>query len=163
MGTAGRSIGNNLAAGEDPFSKVSVGFGPVNLTLGKGQKLLQLENNIGNVVTNGLGLTNLLTGGKMGFNLKHLTFKYGGGWLEKAYDYFSTTATGAHSVLGEYLKDSDPLLGHELHHIWQSRSLGDSFILHYFSQGINALTFGSGFFYKANYFEKQAYNKIWGY
>jgi hypothetical protein len=37
------------------LSKVTVGVGPVNLTLGKGQKLLQWQNNIGNIAFNAIG------------------------------------------------------------------------------------------------------------
>ncbi len=163
LGTAGRSIGNNWANSDDLFSKVTLGVGPVNLTLGKGQKLLQWQNNIGNILTNGLGLTNLLTGGEMGFNKNHLTFKYGGGWLKKVYDYSGTSATGAYAVLGTFLENDDPLLGHELQHIWQSRSLGDSFIWNYLAHGFNAARLGKDFFGRTNYFETQGYGKAWGY
>ncbi|MCE8192302.1 hypothetical protein JFY64_09350 [Porphyromonas gingivalis] len=62
IGTAGNSIGNNWARGENPFSKVTLGVGPVNLTLGKGQKLLQWKNNLGNIATNAFGLGNLAFG-----------------------------------------------------------------------------------------------------
>jgi RHS repeat-associated protein len=161
IGTAGRSIGNNWANGVDRFRRVTLGFGPINLSFGEGQKLLQLDNNIGNVVRNSLGIGNLLTGGRIGFNPNHLSFKYGGGWMKKIYDHVGTVATGAHAIMGTFLKNSDPLIGHEAHHIWQSRSIGDTFLLHYLAQGLNSLTVGANPFYRTNYFETQAYGKAW--
>ena len=52
-------------------------------------------------------------------------------------------------------------MGYELHHIWQSRSLGDMFLLNYGLQGIQSLFQGDSFIGSTNYFESQAYGGIW--
>jgi hypothetical protein len=48
-----------------------------------------------------------------------------------------------------------------MHHIWQSRSLGDTFLLHYGLQGIWSLFQGDSFVGGTNYFESQAYGGVW--
>ncbi|NJO92175.1 MAG: hypothetical protein HC831_26815 [Chloroflexia bacterium] len=131
IGTSGTSIGNNWAAGADPFSRVTLGVGPVNLTLGKGQKLFQWQNNLGNIITNGIGLTNLAFGGKMSFNKDNLAFVYTGGFME---NYGG--AWGPYAIQGPD-KFTNQVLPHELHHIVQSRVLGDTYLLHY---GLQRLT-----------------------
>ncbi len=73
IGTAGTSIGNNWAMGRNAFSSVTVGIGPVNFTFGKGQNLLQWQNNIGNIAINTFGLANTAFGGKVRWNWKNLT------------------------------------------------------------------------------------------
>ncbi|GHV72559.1 hypothetical protein FACS1894201_02480 [Bacteroidia bacterium] len=158
IGTAGSSIGNNWARGEDPFSKVTLGVGPVNLTLGKGQKLLQWQNNLGNIATNALGLGNLAFGGKARFDWKNLAPVYTDGLMEKM-----GGAWGPYSVMGpeEWTNQS---LQHEMHHIWQSRSLGDTFLLHYGLQGISGALLGKNIWqaiFELNYFETQAYGHYW--
>jgi hypothetical protein len=72
-------------------------------------------------------------------------------------------AWGPYSVMGPdgWTQQS---LQHEMHHIWQSRSLGDTFLLHYGLQGIAASISGRSlteFIYKMNYFETQAYDYHW--
>ena len=158
IGTAGSSIGWNWSAGKKPFSKVSVGVGPVNLTLGKGQKLLQIKNNLGNIATNILGLSNLLAGGKARMDWKNLAPVYTGRFME------SMPGTwGPYSVMGpdEHTKN---VLQHEIHHIWQSRALGDSFLLHYGFQGIYASTMSRDideFILRMNIFENQGIGHQW--
>ena len=49
-------------------------------------------------------------------------------------------------------KGSVPLC-FELHHLWQSRSFNDSFLLNYGLQGINALLLRGNFVEKYNYYE----------
>jgi hypothetical protein len=132
IGTAGSSIGNNWARGEDPFSKVTLGVGPVNLTLGKGQKLLQWQNNLGNIATNALGLGNLAFGGKVRFDWKNLATVYTGGLMEKM-----DGAWVPYSVMGPD-KHTNNVLSHEMHHIWQSRSFGDTYLLNYGLAGISS-------------------------
>jgi len=160
IGTSARSIGNNWAAGKPLFSKVTVGVGPFNLTLGKGQRLLQWQNNIGNIAFNTIGLSNLaFGGGKMSFDWKHLTPSYYGGVMEK----FSQGAMGAYVIMGS---ESDVKLfhTHELHHIWQSRSLGDAFLPTYLMQGLSSYLIGTDFIdsvFEGNYFETQAYGQFW--
>lgn len=165
IGTAGRSIGNNWAAGRDPFSRVTVGAGPVNLTFGKGQQLLQWQNNIGNIATNAVGLSNLAFGGTADFNWEHLTPTYGGGMIDKLFG----GTWGAHSILyrsDQYSQEGKGLIAHELHHIWQSRALGDAYLANYAGQGLLGLLMGRPFnfgyaAYYPNYFENQAYYYQW--
>jgi len=161
IGTAGSSIGNNWARGDDLFSKVMLGVGPVNLTLGKGQNLLQWQNNLGNIITNTLGLGNLAFGGKVSFDWKNLATIYTGGLME-----YMGGAWGPYSVMGPNGPNNftQNELSHEMHHIWQSRSLGDIFILNYGLQGIDAVLRGksfSEFIFEMNYFETQAYGHYW--
>ena len=58
IGTTSMSVGNNWANNQKLSSKLTLGVGPVNLTIGKGQRLLQWENNIGNILSNTCGLIN---------------------------------------------------------------------------------------------------------
>jgi len=162
IGTSARSIGNNWAAGKPLLSKVTVGVGPVNLTLGKGQKLLQWQNNIGNIAFNAIGLSNVaFGGGKMSFDWKHLAPSYYGGVMEK----FSQGAMGAHVIMGSE-SDVKGFHTHELHHIWQSRSLGDAFLPNYILQGTTAILSSRDrdfvdWMFETNYFETQAYGQFW--
>jgi RHS repeat-associated protein len=135
IGTAGRSIGNNWAAGRDPFSRVTVGAGPVNLTFGKGQQLLQWQNNIGNIAMNSFGLLNTAFGGKVQWDWNHLTPVYKGGLIDKFADprsmesgFSPYVVTGNSNVTGE-------IYSHELHHVWQSRAMGDMFAPNYVANG----------------------------
>ncbi len=163
IGTTMSSIGNNWARGENPFSKVTLGVGPINLTLGKGQKLLQWQNNIGNIATNAFGLGNLAFGGKMNFDWKNLSLNYTGGVIDMFYDpqeWYS--GFGAHSVIGNSALFQDPTLyPHELHHLWQSRAFGDMFLPNYILQGLEAKMIGGSFLEEYNYFEDQAYGSYW--
>ena len=164
IGTAGNSIGNNWARGENPFSKVTLGVGPVNLTLGKGQKLLQWKNNLGNIATNVFGLGNLAFGGKINFDWENLSLNYTGGIVDKFYDPKADwySGFGAHSVVGNSGLFNDPTMyPHELHHLWQSRAFGDKFLLNYGLQGIGAMLMGGSFLKEYNYFEDQAYGSYW--
>ena len=162
IGTAGASIGNNWSMGEKAFSKVSMGVGPVNLTLGRGQKLLQWQNNIGNIATNAFGLGNLAFGGKVNFDWKNLSLNHTGGIVDKFYDpRYWYSGFGAHSVIGNSQLFKGGLYGHELHHLWQSRAFGDRFLLNYGLQGIGAMLMGGSFLENYNYFEDQAYGGFW--
>jgi len=69
--------------------------------------LYKSQNNIGNIVTNALGLANLASGGSMGFNWEHLTFKYSGGVLGKVYGAPGTDATGAYAIFGRRILQTD--------------------------------------------------------
>jgi hypothetical protein len=164
IGNAASSIGNNWARGENLFSKVSLGVGPVNLTLGKDQKLLQWQNNIGNILTNGAGLANLAFGGNISFDWKNLSLNYKGGLVDR---YYNTNigeygAFGAHSVIGSSnLFTQSGLYQHELHHLWQSRGFGDMFIFNYIGQGIGAMLMGGSPLGDYNFFEAQAYGGFW--
>lgn len=55
-------------------------------------------------------------------------------------------------------------LQHEMHHIWQSRVFGDTFLLHYGLQGIVVSIQGRSlvdFILEKNFFESQAYYHHW--
>ncbi len=163
IGTAGSSIGNNWARGKNPFSMVTLGVGPINLTLGKGQKLLQWKNNIGNIATNAFGLGNMAFGGRVNFDWRNLSINYSGGIIDKFYDpKYWYSGFGAHTVIGNSrLLEVQGLYIHELHHLWQSRAFGDMFLLNYGFQGIGAMLMGGSFLEKYNYFEDQAYGSFW--
>ena len=101
IGTAGQSIGNNWARGDNPFSRVSVGVGPVNLTFGRGQSLLQWQNNLGNIATNAFGLDNLAFGGSVSFDWRNLSINYRGGIVDRFFDPASwDSGFGAHAIIG---------------------------------------------------------------
>ena len=164
IGTAGNSIGNNWARGDNPFSRITLGIGPVNLTLGKGQKLMRWQNNLGNISTNSFGLGNLAFGGKMNFDWKNLSLNYTGGIIDRFYDprnWYS--GFGAHSVIGNSNLFSSEWDGysHELHHLWQSRAFGDLFLMNYVLQGIGSLLMAGSFLQEPNYFEHQANERFW--
>ena len=172
IGTAGGSIGNNWARGEDPFSKVTLGVGPINLTLGKKQMPFQLKNNWENIITNVLGLGNLAFGGKVNFDWKNLSLNYYGGLVDKMFPttlyengiiYDQYSGFGAHSVIGNsnlFNADYD-IYSHELHHLWQSRAFGNAFVFNYVLQGIEAMSMGGSFLEIYNYFEDIANRRFW--
>lgn len=82
----------------------------------------------------------------------------------------SGAAWGPYAVFGyanDFIKDIS-LYTHELHHIWQSRAMGDVFLFNYALQGLYAgllkKYYGSFLFnaiYKSNYFETQGYDHHW--
>jgi len=144
------------------FQGSQVGAGPVNLTFGKGQRLLQWQNNIGNIATNAFGFGNLAFGGSAEFNWEHLTPMYGGGLIDK---YFGGT-WGAHSILYRTDQYDNDLIAHELHHVWQSRALGDPYLAHYAGQGLLGGLLGKPFSFananlEPNYYENLAYYFRW--
>jgi hypothetical protein len=163
IGTAGGSTGNNWARGENPFSKVALGVGPVNLTLGKGQKLLQWQNNIGNIGNIGMhsfGLVNTALDGKMSFDWKNLSLNYKGGLIDKIYDpAYWDSGFSPHVVTGN--SNLSNVYSLELHHLWQSRAFNDVYLLNYGLQGINALLMGGSFLENYNYYEDVAYGEYW--
>ena len=130
VGTIVGSIGTNWINGEPLFSKIVLGLGPVNLTFGKGQNLFQIGNNLGNLAVNGIGIVNLAFGGKIHFNIDNATAIYNDGFLNK------TKSWGPYAILGA--KDYESVLNHEMHHIWQSRALADSFLFFYLSSCVDA-------------------------
>jgi len=172
IGTAGASIGYNIANGKDPLSSWYLGLGPINIPFKNGFNISSdagdwLGSNIGNALFYGVGLANLgvskvawaidqipgvnapswLIDGSIGFDVDSLSFKFGGGLLGAAYDLANYLNTGAYSIVygsGQYFP-------HERHHIWQSRMLGSwEFLLQYF--------LGHGLIggYDYNWFELQA-------
>lgn len=146
------------------FSTVTVGVGPFNLTLGKGQFPLQWQNNLGNIAMNAFGLGNLAFGGKVNFDWENLSLNYTGGLIDKMYDPNIGWSSGfsPHVVVGN--SNLQGVYGHELHHLWQSRSLGDLFLLNYGLQGISGMLMDrnfNGFIKERNYFETQGYGRVW--
>ena len=160
IGTVSQSVGNNWASNKGIFSRVTLGLGPINLTLGKGQRLLQWENNLGNIAINAFGLVNTVAGGKVHFNTDNLTFEYTGGLMDtfqptlsmhdgRLYEVsagFSPYTVTGNSNLGNVLK-------HELHHLWHSRALNDLFLANYGLQGLYALILKGNFVANKNYYE----------
>jgi RHS repeat-associated protein len=152
IGTVGQSVGDNWAKGRGLFSKITLGVGPVNLTIGKGQRLLQWENNLGNIAINAFGLVNTVAGGKVHFNTDNLTFEYTGGLMDVFQPYPEYSAGfSPHTVTGN--SGLSDVLPHELHHLWQSRTLNDLFLLNYGLQGLNALLLKGNFVDERNYYE----------
>jgi hypothetical protein len=97
----------------------------------------------------------------MSFDWKHLAPSYYGGVMEK----FSQGAMGAHVIMGSE-SDVKGFHTHELHHIWQSRSLGDAFLPNYILQGTTAILSSRDrdfvdWMFETNYFETQAYGQFW--
>lgn len=164
LSTSLRSLGRNWTQGKDLFSKITVGLGPVNLTFGENQHLFQFWENVGNIITNGIGLANLMTGGKAYFDKENLTFGYYGGFLGTASIYkgeiVGTSFTGGYAVLGNARAVGDDLV-HEGRHIWQSRAFQDSFLTLWVLSGISSKLSGRSFRWKDsfNFFERAAYDR----
>ena len=164
-GTVGQSVGNNWAAGKGLFSKVTLGIGPLNLTLGKGQRLLQWENNLGNIAINAFGLVNTIAGGKVRFNTDNLTFEYRGGLMDifqpthNDISWNNSAGFSPHTVTGN--SNLDGVIKHELHHLWHSRALNDMYLLNYGLQGLNALILKGNFVADKNYYEDFVDNFGW--
>lgn len=160
IGTAGGSIGDNWARGENPFSRITLGVGPVNLTLGKGQRLFQLQNNIGNFLSNALGLANVVTGGRFKFDWNNLSPVYYGGLRDKIFG--AGTGFGTYAIWGDanIFSDSETF-SHEMHHLWQSRSMTDLFLPNYIINGIEAELMGGKLIDLYNYYEQIAYFHLW--
>ncbi len=154
LATAGSSVGNNWAAGRDLFSKYTIGVGPVNFTFGKNQRLLQAENNIGNIAINALGIGNKFFGkGEWGFDKNHLTPYYTGGTIKS----INGRGFGAFSVINE--APGTNYWKHELHHLWTSRAFNNSFFPNFILQMYYALSIGHDSKGRANYQERIAYGK----
>lgn len=161
IGTTSQSIGDNWAAGKNLLSKVTLGIGPINLTLGKGQKLLQWQSNLGNIITNMAGITNLAFGGKIRFNWDNLSPVYYGGMRDRIFQEGS--GYGVYSIFGSknLFDPEDITFNHELHHLWHSRAMSHSFLLNYGLQGITAGIMGDSFIKYLNYYEHIAYAYKW--
>ena len=152
IGTSLGSIGSNWAAGRGIFSRVTLGLGPVNLTIGKGEHLFQWKNNIGNLGMNAFGFINTIMGGKVSFDWKNLSINYSGGIIDKMFKpsefasgFSPHVVTGNSNLINVYM--------HELHHLWHSRALNDLYLLNYGLQGLNSLLSGNSFLSNGNYYE----------
>jgi RHS repeat-associated protein len=159
LGSAIQSVGQNWANGDDPFSQIRIPVGPVNLTLGQGQRLIQWENNIGNMITNSVGLANwAFAKGHIAFDKDSWSPVYTKGFLEKF-----GGAWGAHAIMGPH-SHTISSLSHEGHHIWQSRVLGDRFLPFYGGQAMLGAILGKSMMAGAaelNFFESLPYYHIW--
>jgi RHS repeat-associated protein len=161
IGLTSRSIGQNWVAGgsswEELTQRVVIGTGPVNLNYSREKGItVDWRDNIGNIVVNSIGMLNLATGGNMSFDWNNLTPSYSGGVLDKV----SQGAVGAHAILGDQ-NSVRSFHSHELHHVWQSRSLGDMFLPIYAGQSLFSIIMGQSPIGKTNYFETQAYGYYW--
>lgn len=152
IGTVSQSVGSNWASGKGLFSKLTLGVGPVNFTIGKGQRLLQWENNLGNIAINSFGLINTIAGGKILFDVNNLTFVYKGGLIDVFYKpaYWSA-GFSPHTVTGN--SKLSKVFYHELLHLWHSRALNDMYLLNYGLHGLNALLLKGNFVKERNYYE----------
>ena len=137
VGTSLHSIGNNWANDNGLFSEVVLGVGPVNITLGKGQNLLQWKNNIGNILFNGYGLLVAASGGNIKFDVDNLSFVYKGGFVDKYFPPIDGAGFSPYMVSGN--SKLSECFSHEIHHLWHSRALYDSFLINYGLQGLNSL------------------------
>jgi hypothetical protein len=174
--TFGSSVGYNWANNRDLFESFVIGAGPVMVPFRKGGLSTDWQDwvwgNIGTSATNAVGLTNLLFGGKVDFNLANLTPVYSGGFLDPIYNAFGTAATGLNVVAGNNTYTTQAsYLNHEFNHIWQSRMLGNFyfmgygwqglFLINYSWQGILGMIMGGSFSKEGNCFEAQAYGGHW--
>ncbi|MBR0439287.1 MAG: hypothetical protein IJK27_00800 [Bacilli bacterium] len=169
IGTTMTSMGDNWANNKAIFSRIDLGVGPLNLTLGKGQKLLQWKNNFWNIAFNSMGLGYVLfaKNGNIRFDMSHLSFIYTRKTGSEISD--KEKALGIFTITGESELD----LPHEALHLWQSRSLGNKFLPNYILSGIRGLfvdnlddlkfleRFEGIYSGPNNYFEKQAYGHYW--
>lgn len=158
IGTASLSIGDNWAKNRGLLSKVTLGVGPINLTLGKGQKLLQFENNIGNIISNTAGIINTMLGGKMRFDSENLSMVYTDGLRDKLFG--KETAFGSYAVWGKNSINLEDYT-HELHHLWQSRAMNNLYIPAYSGLGMTALIMKGCFYNEYNFFEQIGYGHYW--
>ena len=166
IGTTGRSIGKNWATGasswEELTQRVVIGTGPVNLNYTRGKGIgVDWRDNIGNIITNSIGIANLATGGGVRPDWNNLTLRYHGGMMGKIMSKYAS-ATGVYAMGSPRMLTSQRDIMHEAHHIWQSRSMGSiDFMPNYFFQlGLGSLMGRNGWG-SANWYEAQAYGYYW--
>ncbi|NIU86911.1 MAG: hypothetical protein GWN56_06330 [Nitrosopumilaceae archaeon] len=160
--TASRSIGNNLAAGRDPFGSFLVGLGPVNLRLGKNQtwrNILNIKDNWFNAVSNGIGMFTHISSvidsrfadGDLDWDWNSLSVNYKNEILEDLISPFAP-AMGPYSIWNS----ADEILYSEGIHVWQSRIFSEIFLSTYFWSSLVAILRGEHY-YDDNFFEGQAH------
>ena len=169
IGTVMESMAGNWTKNKGLFSRVVLGIGPINLTLGKGEDLIQFRDNIENIVGNTASLINAAKGAKLGWDWENLTLTSAGGWGDKAYPpepfingegkmvqrYAGLTIN---SVLGN--SNLGGVFSHELHHLWQERAMLKNFYLNYLFNGIVSLAHGGDFIKTMNLYEDIANNQL---
>ena len=160
VGTAISSIGSNWADNQKLLSKVTLGVGPVNFSLRKHQRFIQIKENLGNIVFNALGVANMFAGGSATFNVDNLTFVYKGGLRDTLFK--PDTGFGSYAIFMDTSDgySSDTFL-HEIHHLWQSRAMRNSYLQNYIVNGANSLLSGGKFIDHMNYLEQIAYSHEW--
>ena len=163
IGTTVSSIGDNWTNNRALLSKLTIGIGPVNITIGKGQKLLQLQENMGNIIINSFGLANAaLFGAKVSFDKNNLTLCYTGGMIDKLYppsDFVS--GFSPYTITGNSKLLKSNIYMHELHHLWHSRALSNKYLFNYALNGINSLLLNGAFVTERNYYETFADEYKW--
>ena len=89
-----------------------------------------------------------------------MSLNYSGGGVDHFYSpKIWDTGFGAHAIIGN--SNLNNLYSHELHHLWQSRSMGDAFLLNYFMHGLNSVVGHGTLIGIQNFFETQADTKYW--
>lgn len=121
-------------------------------------------------VMHAYGLVNVAFGAKIEFDWENLSVNYIGGLADKFYDpnlpdnpsgLSPYVVTGNSQLHIPATWASDTIYPHELHHLWQSRAMGNKFLLHYALQGINSLLRKTSFKSDGNYYEDFIENNKW--
>ena len=154
-GTVLNSIGNNWTNNVNVLENLTLGLGPINLTINS-KTPISLSNNAFNVLFNSLGMINVACGGHVMFDKNELTFFYSGGLIDKMFPPVNGRITGfsPHIISG----NSNLTIGsstylHEMHHLWQSRAYNNLYLINYALQGVNALLLHGQFVSRYNYYE----------
>ena len=164
IGTCLSSMGDNWTNNKGIFSKIALGIGSVNLTLGKGQRLLQWQNNLENIAMNTFGLINTIAGGDMKFDAYNLTFVYTGGLLDKCAQPNGNNSIGFSPFFisgNSDLRTDFATYNHESHHLWHSRVIGHQYFQNYGLNGIDALLKKQSFLGDCNFYERISYGRFW--
>ena len=169
IGTVMESMACNWSCNKGIFSKIVLGVGPINLTLGKGEHLIQFWDNFENIFGNGASLVNAAFGAKLRWDWENLTLASAGGLGDILYSpepYLNDQGKMVHDDTGLTLNSimgNSNLLGvysHELHHLWQQRAMLKLFYFNYIFNGITSLFYGGDFINRYNVYEDIANNKL---
>lgn len=157
VGTTNTSIGRNWVHDRPLFSQVTVGAGPVNFTFKNGKPKYLVKNNIGNIVTHGLGFLNYTIDRGFSknptadfyFDSDNLAFHFTGGYINKLSNRFNISGwIGAYAVIGSSFAENTPFndyFTHETNHTWQSRFFNDSFVPIWLIMGVHSKYHGFDF------------------
>jgi hypothetical protein len=85
---------------------------------------------------NSFGLLNTAFGGKVQWDRNHLTPIYKGGLIDKFADPRAMASGFSPYVVTGNSKVTGEIYPHELHHVWQSRAMGDMFAPNYVTNGL---------------------------
>ena len=160
IGTSMQSMFHNWAKKDGVFSKIILGVGPINLTLGNGKKLLQIDDNIENLIGVVLCSGNTIFGGRIGWDWDNLTLTSKGGLADFLFpprEYSSGFTLNA--ILGNGRVRE--LYAHELHHLWQERAMPKFFYYsNYIFNGLSSFIHKGDFFKRYNLYEDIPNNSI---